>query len=719
MIRFLTILVLFWGLNPILSSAQADDEAPAETDAEKPINLTADHITQDGKRDIIIARGHVIVRHKGNVLKADRVKINNKTGRGEAIGHVMLTQKDGTKLKAKRTLFNIKSKQAKIFDTRGVIAKNYYVSGKEIIRLSDNHYKLKKSSLTTCRGTLPDWKIEASWVDLKNGDRALFTHGWFKIRDIPVLYLPAGYIPINRERKSGILFPSFGTSNTDGFTLKNSYYWAINRSHDATLSVDYLEKRGVRPEVEYRYAPSEGTRGEIRGSYLDDDLTGGEFWKVDGTHEQSLPNGFKFNGKLDLESNSGFNKTFEDNTDLRTRRSSDSFASINRIWANNSLDILARFRDSTEDNVDDTLLLLPQVTYKTQKTPIGNSLFYFNQDSSYTFFEKDLNTSPSVDDTFNVHRIDFHPQISAPMNIAPWLAFTPTIGVRETYYSKGRDANNQKHSGFSRESFDFQAAFEGPKINKIFHLDSQKFPKMKHLIEPRVTYDFIPDIDEDDRNKIRVLDAVDSVVPTSRVSYFLTQRLLRKETLNTDNFQTREIMRFEVSQSYDLREATRASISGRKRKPFSDFRFDLDSRLMDELLLNADATYSLHDDVVNTVNVELGIKPINNLSLYLERRYTRNSTTFLMGTFDWAFKKGWRFQASTRYDEETETFRENDISLLYDNPCRCWGFSFDFINRNLVTGGESRDETKFQISFILRGLGSIRSGKDELIHRGF
>jgi lipopolysaccharide assembly outer membrane protein LptD (OstA) len=724
MIQFLTILVLFWGLNPNLSSAQADVEGPAEihteTNAEKPIQLTADHITQDGTKDIIIAKGNVIVRHKGNVLKADWVKINNKTGRGEAIGHVVLMQRNGTKLKAKRSLFNINSKQGKIFNTRGVIVKNYYVSGKEITRLSDNHYKLKEASLTTCRGTLPDWKIEASTVDLKNNDRALFTHGWFKILDVPVLYLPVGYIPINQERKSGLLLPSIGSSNTDGFTMRNSYYWAINRSHDATLSVEYMEKRGLRPELEYRYAPNKHTRGEIRGSFLDDRLTGEDFWKVDGTHKQNLPKGFKFNGKLDLEGNSGFNKTFSDNTDLRTRRSSDSFASINKAWDNSSLDILTRYRDSTEEDVDDTLFLLPQVTYKTQKTPIGNSLFYFNQDASYTFFKKDLNTSPTIDEDFNVHRIDFHPQISAPMNLAPWLAFTPTIGVRETYYSEGRDTNNQEFSSFSRESFDFQAAFEGPKINKTFHLNSKKYPKLKHLIEPRVIYDYIPAMDGDDRKKIHIIDAVDTVDPTNIVTYFLTQRLLRKETLNGGNFQTNEIMRFEISQSFDFREDSREPIAGQEKRPFSDIRFDVDSRLIDALLFNADATYSVYDDKINTANIELGIKPIDNLSLYVERRYSRDTSTFIMGTVDWALEKGWRLRASTRYDELTKTFRENDVSLLYDTPCQCWGFSFDFINRNTTTNGESRDETKFQLSFTLRGLGSLSAGdNDDLIHREF
>jgi hypothetical protein len=88
------------------------------------------------------------------------------------------------------------------------------------------------------------------------------------------------------------------------------------------------------------------------------------------------------------------------------------------------------------------------------------------------------------------------------------------------------------------------------------------------------------------------------------------------------------------------------------------------------------------------------------------------------------FKKGWNFKASTRLDENTDTHRETNLSLLYDNPCKCWGFNVDFIQRNNFnsTSGTSAGskETKFIAGITFRGLGSIRSGqKGKFIHRSF
>jgi hypothetical protein len=41
--------------------------------------------------------------------------------------------------------------------------------------------------LTTCEGTLPYCIFEAESLDILKNDRALFTRGVFKIRDIPIL----------------------------------------------------------------------------------------------------------------------------------------------------------------------------------------------------------------------------------------------------------------------------------------------------------------------------------------------------------------------------------------------------------------------------------------------------------------------------------------------------------------------------------------------------
>jgi LPS-assembly protein len=168
-------------------------------------------------------------------------------------------------------------------------------------------------------------------MDIEMGDRVYFTNGIFKVRDIPILYFPVGYLPIDQERKSGLLTPSWGNSSTEGVTFNNAYFWAINGHSDATFGLDYTEQRGFRPSIEYRYTPNSHTVGHFNASFIDDKITGSTFWKVDATHEQTLPDDFEFKGKLDLESEE-FNRNFNDSTSARARRNSDSHATVTKSW---------------------------------------------------------------------------------------------------------------------------------------------------------------------------------------------------------------------------------------------------------------------------------------------------------------------------------------------------------------------------------------------------
>ncbi|MZH15422.1 MAG: LPS-assembly protein LptD [Nitrospinae bacterium] len=681
--------------------------------------IIADHMRQNIKKEIIWTWGNVKIRMENKTIQADKVKINNKTGEGIAKGHVMIRNNDGTRLKANSSRFNIKNQKGKIFQTRGRLGKRHYIKGREVTRLSDDHYKGKSVSLTTCTGKLPDWLFEAETMDIITGDRAVFTGGVLKIRDIPVLYVPAGYLPMNRERKSGFLFPSFGSSDIDGTTINNEYYWAINDHSDATFKLGYRSKRGVTPGIEYRYTPSKTTNGFLTGTVVDDNITGETFWKVDAQHNQELPYGFIFNGKLDLEGQE-YNKTFNDNINLRNRRNSLSYATARKTWGSGSFEILTRFRDSTDISSDQTLGELPQITYKVQRQQIGDSPYYFNQDTLFTSFVTDLNSDPDIDDNFSVQRLDFHPQLTRAINIAPWLSLTPTIGLRETLYSKGKNGEGF----FSRESFDFTSTLKGPTFEKIFETKNNLTPKIKHLVEPRLTFSYIPDLDREDKGKIQAFDAIDSVNPRSLLTYSITQRLFQKEATGKGDFDTRESLRFVISQSYDLREASRTSNPERPNEPFSDIRFDLDSRLADPLLLNFDSTYDINDRVLKQFNLQLGFRPMEALTLYFERRFTRRGDVTSMATLDWDFLKGWNFKASTRLDEKTATHRETNLSILYDDPCKCWGFNADFIQRNNFNSTSSTSagaqETRFLLGITFRGLGSIQSGTPEkFIHRSF
>ena len=136
-------------------------------------------------------------------------------------------------------------------------------------------------------------------------------------------------------------------------------------------------------------------------------------------------------------------------------------------------------------------------------------------------------------------------------------------------------------------------------------------------------------------------------------------------------------------------------------------------------MINGNSTYDPHDGQIKTVNFELGIKPSNILTFLMERRYTKDQTTFISGTGTLVLPKGWRLQYSSRYDEIEQRFQENDVSLGFNDPCRCWGLSFDYIKRNHYNLGLEQPETKFMFRLNLLGLGSFGSGQEQLIHRTF
>jgi len=686
--------------------------------------IIADHARQDVKKEMVWAWGKVKINMENSTIQADKVKVNNKTGEGEARGHVIIKNIDGTKLKSKFSRFNIKNEKGKLLQTRGRLGKQYYLKTRELSRLSENHYQVKSGTLTTCTGKLPLWLFEAEWMDIINEDRALFTGGVLKVRDIPILYFPVGYIPMNTKRKTGFLAPLTGYNDINGVKYDNAFFWAINDHSDATFSLGYQGRRGFTPEIEYRYTPSLDTRGSFKGRYIQDRLTHETFWKVDATHNQGKPGEWIFNGVLDLEGQE-YNKTFTDDTNLRNRRISNSFATIRKSWDSSSLEILTRYRISVDRNNDMTHGELPQITYKSQRQRIGNTKFYFNQDTLFTSFLTDLNTSTDEDRFFSVQRLDFHPQITRSVNIAPWLNFSSTIGLRTTLYSKGKNTGKGSVGFFSRESLDFNAMFRGPTFEKIYHTRNKLMPKLKHLLEPRFTFDYIPELDINDKYKIHPY-LTDLAGPRSVLSYSLIQRILQKEKNDAGDFYTREALRFIISQSYDLREAERVGSAYQPSLPFSDIRFDLDSRLVDPLLLNIDTTYDYNNDVFRFWNFQFGFRPIDTFTFYLERRWNRRSTVSTVATLDWDFQKYWNLKASTRLDEVTDTHRENNVSLMYDDPCKCWGFSFDYVNRNNFNSTASlaggMKESRFLFSFTFRGLGSVENrarGNERWLHRTF
>jgi hypothetical protein len=93
-----------------------------------------------------------------------------------------------------------------------------------------------------------------------------------RVHDVPVFYWPWGMFPVNSTRQSGFLMPRVGMSESRGLMYEQPFYWAIDRSSDATVALDIETNARAGGVGEYRYALDPNSRGTLAGAYFNDSL---------------------------------------------------------------------------------------------------------------------------------------------------------------------------------------------------------------------------------------------------------------------------------------------------------------------------------------------------------------------------------------------------------------------------------------------------------------
>jgi LPS-assembly protein len=125
-------------------------------------------------------------------------------------------------------------------------------------KTSSDHYVVYNGSITTCELPHPKWKFQAHKVVVDVGGNASIYHSDFLLHGFPIFYFPYATHPVAREaRHTGFLIPTAGRSSAKGNVVGDSFYWAINRSLDATIGGEYFSKRGSSQRGEFRARPSD------------------------------------------------------------------------------------------------------------------------------------------------------------------------------------------------------------------------------------------------------------------------------------------------------------------------------------------------------------------------------------------------------------------------------------------------------------------------------
>jgi LPS-assembly protein len=223
--------------------------------------------------------GAVEIAHASGVtFHADEADLHTDTHVLTARGNVVIANADG-RISAERIEFNTQTQTGTFYDASGIISlgpnaervqfgnqdPDVYFYGETVEKIGEKKFRITRGGFTTCVQPTPRWELTAGTLVLNLKDYAMLQNTVLRVKGVPVFYFPFTYYPLDEnQRNTGFLLPSYGASRLRGQAISNAFFWAINRSHDATLFHDWFTRTGQGYGTEYRYVTNPQSSGNFR-----------------------------------------------------------------------------------------------------------------------------------------------------------------------------------------------------------------------------------------------------------------------------------------------------------------------------------------------------------------------------------------------------------------------------------------------------------------------
>jgi len=610
--------------------------------------LSADLLTYEPERQVLIARGHAVLKSADSVLRADELTYDQRQDRAEAKGHVLFvsgltaaiaeslsvdlaaqeaTVQGGLFLQ-KKGVSPEKLKEAKTAEALKALGETTVaLTGQRIQRIGPDNYAVEGISFTPCdcNPSSPSWRIEARRAEVKVGERALLTLPVVYVYSVPVLAAPWLDLPLT-DRRSGLLIPRPYTSSATGFALEQPVFITLGRSYDLTLTPGYflgarkvtvtdpatgqtvadpetgeplrfapaLGVQGPRLLTEFRYVPSEGTRGRINLGLIydlrpardpvdpspllaDPNRIRGLRGDLLVQHTQDLGNGFHDRLDATVVSDGYYLRDLttdvlqREDTYLRSsgaafHRDADSYAGLEVTLRQltrygYSLFDADRTASGTPLYGPNTFHRLPTLRYALPERPLFGLPVFGGFTAEYT------RTSPllspfgdeGADGIFDpLHpdagqgdrlytpgereardRLDLQPRLSASFGAGPFLRFTPSLAWRQDLYV------GEVTGATAQRGYPLLGALLETELSRTFGASND----VRHALRPSLELRWVPRVFG--AAPAVAYDEVDTAVPSDGLFQAVaqvSQRLwLRQGTA------ARELLRLDVGQGVDLK----------------------------------------------------------------------------------------------------------------------------------------------------------------------
>ncbi|MEY3830577.1 MAG: LPS-assembly protein LptD [Pseudomonadota bacterium] len=682
------------------------------------------------------------MKAKGNAI----LKKGNKTIKAEVIEYDQISEKlitqgntsidlekislSGTKLnygfsdqtgKMEDVTFNIKSdKKEETIVQKGIqVTKRYYDfrgDAKAIFFEGENKTKLESSRLTTCEVDSNDWYIKSKNMEIDTKkDRVKVSHASVDFKGVPIFYMPSTSFSLNKNRQSGFLSSTFGTTSKSGFEFRVPYYFNISPDMDATLTARYLGKRGPLADGEFRYL-TENYSGINQLQYMNHDQSSGQdnryFLKL--THQHQFGRGWS--GSYDLQKVS-------DNTyfsDLATMIQVTSVVNLpQRVNLNYSgdvwkLNLLTEKYQTLTNASNSPYQRLPQVNLSGKK---DYDNFTLDLKSQWTLFERDDKFASTFTEAQKItgSRFTMTPAITIPLT-SEYGYIKPKVSANIRSYNLNNSPDNNKDIVTPIFSLD-----SGVYLDRNINFLNQNYT---NTLEPRLFYVYIPYKDQSvlpnfdsglaDLNMQTLFyenqyNGQDRINDANQLTASLTSKFLDKNGKERLSAIIAQRYYFEDRRVFgnDLTEAKKAN---------SDIFMGASAKLPNSL--NLDAMFQFDPTSNNLLRSTLGSRynpepgKMLNVSYRLIDNIIDNNQDLEVFNAAGQWPLGNRFYSIGRYNYDLKSSQTIEVlaGLEYDGGCWVARSIFDRIS--LPTS--PNPNYAFFIQLELNGIGSIGSDANKL-----
>ncbi|MGC1329771.1 LPS-assembly protein LptD [Pseudomonas sp.] len=244
------------------------DDKTAKKDSPTFIGAKVSRYDQDAQTATLA--GDVVMRQGSLQAEGDEASLHQAENRGEITGNVKLRDQ-GALLVGDHAEIQLDTGAAQVDNAEYVMHKQGIRGSALYAKRGENAIiRLKDGTYTTCEPSSNAWEIKGNNITLNPATGfGTATNATLRVHDIPVLYTPYIYFPIDDRRQSGFLPPTIGSGSKTGFSLVTPYYFNLAPNYDATLYPHYMSKRGMLTEGEFRYL-TKNSEGQFGGAYLSD-----------------------------------------------------------------------------------------------------------------------------------------------------------------------------------------------------------------------------------------------------------------------------------------------------------------------------------------------------------------------------------------------------------------------------------------------------------------